>query len=113
MSTTYVVVTVLAAFMAGFSGGAIFFKAAFVVDPLVEYGVPRSWWNWLGAAKAAGAAGLVAGLFLPVIGVLAAIGLVLYFAGAAVTVIRARSYAHVVWPLMYLAPAAASLVLFA
>ncbi|MEV0534657.1 DoxX family protein [Kitasatospora sp. NPDC050463] len=111
MSTTAVVVTVLAAVMAGFSGGAIFVRAAFVVGPLAEYGVPQAWWNWLGAAKAAGAVGLVAGLFVPVVGVLAAIGLVLYFAGAVVTVVRARAYAHVPFPLVYLAPAAASLAL--
>ncbi|MGV9266439.1 DoxX family protein [Kitasatospora sp. NPDC003701] len=111
MSTTYVVVTALAAFMAGFSGGAIFVRATFVVEPLAEYGVPQAWWNWLGVAKAAGAVGLVAGLFVPVVGVLAAIGLVLYFAGAVVTVVRARSYAHIPFPLIYLAPAAASLVL--
>ncbi|MFF2044545.1 DoxX family protein [Kitasatospora sp. NPDC058170] len=111
MSVTYVVITSLAAFMAGFSGASIFFRAGFVVDPLVEYGVPRAWWNWLGVAKVAGAAGLVAGFFLPVIGVLAAVGLVLYFAGAAITVLRARSFGHVQWPLIYMAPAVASLFL--
>ncbi|MFD0278011.1 DoxX family protein [Kitasatospora sp. NPDC127111] len=113
MSVAHIVVTVLAAVMAGFSGGSVFARAAYVVQPLAEYGVPRSWWNWLGAAKAAGALGLLVGLFVPVIGVLAAVGLVLYFAGAAVTVARARSYAHLPFPLIYLAPAAASLVLYA
>ncbi|MET9400869.1 DoxX family protein [Kitasatospora sp. NPDC002965] len=111
MSTAFIVVTVLAAVMAGFSGGSIFARAAFVVEPLTEYGVPRSWWNWLGAAKAAGALGLLVGLFVPVVGVLAATGLVLYFGGAVITVVRARSYAHVAFPLVYLAPAAASLLL--
>ncbi|MED7949354.1 DoxX family protein [Kitasatospora sp. NPDC058201] len=111
MSTAFIVVTVLAAVMAGFSGGSIFARAAFVVEPLTEYGVPRSWWNWLGAAKAAGALGLLVGLFAPVVGVLAATGLVLYFGGAVITVVRARSYAHVAFPLVYMAPAAASLLL--
>ncbi|WP_327163029.1 DoxX family protein [Streptomyces zaomyceticus] len=111
MSTTAVVVTAVAAFMAGFSGAAVFFRAAFVVEPLAAYGVPRSWWNRLGAAKAAGAVGLVAGFFVPVVGTAAAIGLVLYFAGAAVTVLRARSYAHVPFPLIYMAPAVAVLAL--
>ncbi|MFI6848387.1 DoxX family protein [Kitasatospora sp. NBC_00085] len=113
MSVAYVVVTVLAAVMAGFSGGSIFARAAYVVQPLADYGVPQSWWNWLGAAKVAGAVGLVVGFFLPVIGVLAAIGLVLYFGGAAITVARAKAYGHIAFPLIYLAPAAASLVLFA
>ncbi|MEV8586757.1 DoxX family protein [Streptomyces sp. NPDC051180] len=111
MSTTAVVVTAVAAFMAGFSGASIFFRATFVVEPLAEYGVPRSWWNWLGAAKAAGAVGLVVGFWVPVIGVLAAIGLVLYFAGAVITVLRAKAYGHAAFPLIYMAPAAAALAL--
>ena len=37
--------------------------------------------------------------------------LVLYFAGAVITVVRARWYSHVVFPLMYVAPVIASLAL--
>ncbi|MFG2126300.1 DoxX family protein [Streptomyces sp. NPDC048751] len=111
MSTTYVVVTVLGAVMAGFSAASVFFHAEWTVKPLADYGVPRAWWPWLGAAKAAGAAGLLAGLFVPVVGVLAGIGLVLYFLGAVVTVLRARWFSHVPFPLLYAAPVAASLVL--
>ncbi|MFF7179785.1 DoxX family protein [Streptomyces sp. NPDC008121] len=111
MSTTYVVVTIIAAVMAGFSAASVFLKAQWVVEPLADYGVPRSWWPWLGTAKAAGAAGLVAGLFLPYIGAIAAIGLVLYFTGAALTVLRARSYTHIPFPLLYAAPALATLTL--
>ncbi|MFF2775073.1 DoxX family protein [Streptomyces sp. NPDC058052] len=111
MSTTATVVTAVAAFMAGFSGASVLFRAKFVVEPLAAYGVPRTWWNGLGALKLAGAAGLVAGFWIPVIGTLAAIGLVLYFTGAAITVVRARAYGHVAFPLLYLAPAAASLAL--
>jgi DoxX-like family len=92
MSTGYVVVTVLWAAWVGFSAGSVFFRAKWVVQPLADYGVPRSWWPWLGAAKAAGAAGLLVGLFVPVIGVMAAIGLVLYFIGAVATVVRPRVY---------------------
>ncbi|MFD3566115.1 DoxX family protein [Streptomyces sp. NPDC058667] len=111
MSTTVAVVTAVAAFMAGFSAAAIFVRAKFVVEPLAEYGVPRSWWNWLGGAKAAGALGLIVGFFVPLIGTLAAIGLILYFAGAVITILRARSYAHVPFPLVYMAPAVAALAL--
>ncbi|GAA3935927.1 DoxX family protein [Actinomadura viridis] len=111
MSTAYIVVTVLGAAMAAFSAGSVFFRAAWVVQPLAEYGVPRSWWPWLGTAKAAGAAGLLAGLFVPVIGVVAGIGLVLYFTGAVITVLRARSYSHTPFPLMYMAPVVGSLAL--
>jgi hypothetical protein len=111
MSTAHLVVTLLAAIMAAVSGVALLVRARFVVEGLTEYGVPTSWWPWLGAAKAAGALGLVAGLFVPDIGVLAAAGLVLYFVGAVITVVRARAYAHIPYPLLYLAPAAAALVL--
>ncbi|MFF0276223.1 MULTISPECIES: DoxX family protein [unclassified Streptomyces] len=111
MSTAAVVVTAVAAFMAGFSGASVFLRAAFVVEPLAAYGVPRSWWNPLGAAKVAGALGLVVGFWVPVIGTLAAIGLVLYFAGAVITVLRARAYGHAAFPLVYMAPAVAALVL--
>ncbi|OEJ62187.1 hypothetical protein BGM19_33325 [Streptomyces agglomeratus] len=111
MSAPYVVVSLLAALMAGFSAASVFFRVQWVVEPLADYGVPQSWWPWLGTAKAAGAAGLVAGLFVPVIGVLAGIGLVLYFAGAVVTVARARSYVHIPFPLLYMAPVVGALVL--
>jgi hypothetical protein len=94
MSTAYVVVTVLWAAWVGFSAGAVFLRAKWIVQPLADYGVPPSWWPFLGTAKAAGAAGLLVGLFMPVIGVMAMIGLVLYFVGAVATVMRARLYSH-------------------
>ncbi|MBB5119705.1 membrane protein [Streptomyces eurocidicus] len=111
MSTTTLVVTLLAAAMSGFSAASVFLRAKWVVEPMNAYGVPRSWWTPLGLAKAAGAAGLVAGVFLPVVGTLAGVGLVLYFAGAVVTVVRARSYSHVPFPLVYAAPVVAALAL--
>ncbi|SDI34145.1 DoxX-like family protein [Actinokineospora alba] len=111
MSTTYTVVTIVAAAMAAFSAVSVFTHAKWVVEPLADYSVPRAWWPWLGVAKAAGAAGLVIGLFVPVIGLIAAIGLILYFTGAVVTVARARWYSHLAFPLIYMAPVVASLAL--
>ncbi|MCX5199495.1 DoxX family protein [Streptomyces sp. NBC_00249] len=111
MSTTATVLTLVTAFMAGFSGVSIFVRAKFVVEPLGAYGVPKSWWNWLGAAKVAGALGLLAGFAVPAVGIAAAVGLVAYFTGAVVTVLRARDYAHVVFPMIYAAPAVAVLAL--
>ncbi|MVO88455.1 DoxX family protein [Streptomyces sp. p1417] len=111
MSTAHLVVTLVAAAMTGFSAVSVFLRAAWVVRPMSDYGIPTTWLPWLGAAKAAGALGLVAGLFVPVVGVAAAIGLVLYFAGAVVAVVRARWYAHVPFPLVYAAPVAGALVL--
>jgi hypothetical protein len=70
--------------------------------------VPERWWPWLGSLKALGAVGLLAGLAAPAIGVAAAAGLVVYFVGAVVTIIRARALGHIPFPLLYLVPAAAA-----
>jgi len=102
------VVVVVAAAWVGFSAYAIWSRKAFVVDNISEYGVPERWWPWLGAAKALGAVGLLVGLFVPAIGIAAAAGLVLYFLGAVVTIVRAHVYSHVPFPLLYLAPAVAA-----
>jgi hypothetical protein len=111
MSIAHVVVTLVAAALVSFSAISVFVGAEWVVRPLADYGVPRSWRVWLGTAKALGAAGLLAGLVVPVIGVAAGIGLVLYFTGAVVTVLRARWFSHVPFPLVYVAPVLASLIL--
>ncbi|MCX4831120.1 MULTISPECIES: DoxX family protein [unclassified Streptomyces] len=109
MSTTVVIVTVLTALWVGFSGVSLLRRAEFVVDPLVSYGVPETWWPRLAVAKLLGAAGLLAGLAVPAVGIAAAIALVLYFVGAVVTVLRARSYKTVAFPVLYLAPVVATL----
>lgn len=111
MSVAYVVVTVLAAAWVGFSAVSVFRRAKWVVEPLAEYGVPSAWWPWLGIAKAAGAVGLVVGLFVPVIGLAAGIGTVLYFTGALITVIRARAYTHIAYPLLYMVPVLVAMAL--
>lgn len=109
MTTT---ITIAAALWVGFSAVSVFMRAKWVVEPLAAYGVPATWWPWLGVAKAAGVLGLLAGLFVPAVGVAAGIGLVLYFTGAVITVLRARSYSHVMFPLMYMAPVVGVLVLY-
>jgi hypothetical protein len=111
MSTAHLVVTILAAAGVGYSAAAVFFHARWVVQALTDYGVPRSWGPWLGTAKAAGAVGLIVGLAVPVIGTMAGIGLVLYFTGAVITVVRAHWYAHVPYPLVFLAPVVGSMAL--
>ncbi|MFI9407579.1 DoxX family protein [Nocardia sp. NPDC052316] len=111
MNVAYYIVGVLAALWIGFSGYSLFSQQQFVVEPLEQYGVPRSWWNWLALAKSAGASGLIVGFFVPAIGVAAAVGLILYFVGASATAIRARSYQTAVFPVLYLVPAAATLAL--
>ncbi|MDA2803812.1 DoxX family protein [Nocardiopsis suaedae] len=109
MTIAYIAVTVLAAAMVGFSAVVLYREADWIVTAMKIYGVPRSWWPWLSAAKAAGALGLLVGLLVPAVGVAAGVGLLLYFIGAGITVLRARRYSHIPAPLLYLAPVAASL----
>lgn len=111
MSIAYVVVTVVAAIMVGFSAFSVFSHAKWIVQYFADYGIPRSWEPWLATAKAVGAAGLLVGLFVPIIGVLAGVGLVLYFAGAVITVVHAHWYSHIPYPLVYVVPVIGALVL--
>lgn len=111
MHTGYIIVTLVAAAYVGFSAWALFAHAGFIMAPLERLRVPRPWWPWLATAKAAGAVGLVVGLFVPVIGALAGICLLLYFTGAVITALRVRWYGHISVVLMYLAPVVAALAL--
>lgn len=111
-ATTHVIVAVVAAWV-GFSAYAVLTHQSWVVDNLADYGVPRSWWPWLGTAKTLGTAGLVAGIWLPVLGLAAAVGLSLYFMGALLTVLHAHAYPHIVFPLLYLTPVVVAGILMA
>lgn len=109
MVIAYVVATVLAAAAALLAAGIDVLRADWVRANMRAYGVPESWLSPLAVVKAVGGAGLLAGLAVPPIGVAAAAGLVVYFLGAVLTVLRARWYTHVGYPLPYLVLAAASL----
>jgi hypothetical protein len=110
MSTTYVVVTVLAIAANGAIAAADLVRAEFVLTNSANVGVPASWLTPLGLLKAAGAAGLALGLAgAPLVGTAAALGLTLFFVGAIVTHLRAGDRA-LGFPLAFLALAVASLV---
>ncbi len=72
--------------------------------------VPQSWLVSLGALKGAGALGLMVGIVVPLLGVAASVGLVLFFVGAIITHFRAR-YWNIVPPVAFLLLAVGSLVL--
>ncbi|UVS76619.1 DoxX family protein [Actinokineospora sp. UTMC 2448] len=110
MSTAYVVVAIVTAAANIAAAVADFLRAEWIVGNLAKYGLPESWLGPLGIAKAAGALGLLAGLVVPALGIAAAACLTLYFAGAVITVVRARWYSHLVFPSVFLALAVASLV---
>ncbi|MCJ1677427.1 DoxX family protein [Streptomyces sp. APSN-46.1] len=70
-----------------------------IVANMRKVEVPDSWLPRLAALKAAGAVGLVAGLWVTPLGIAAAVGVTLYFVGAVISHLRVKDYE--------LAPAAA------
>ncbi|GAA0598625.1 DoxX family protein [Actinomadura livida] len=84
-------------------------QAQFVLQNSAEVGVARKWIPHLAVLEGAGAAGLVLGLLgLPLLGLAAAAGLVLFFAGAVIAHVRARVFHNLAFPLAFLALAVAA-----
>jgi hypothetical protein len=92
MFTAYVVVTVLAAGANIYAATNDFRRVESILTTMARLGVPESRLPMLGILKAAGALGLLVGIGIPLIGVAAAIGLVLFFVAAIITHLRARDY---------------------
>jgi DoxX-like family len=83
MYTAYVAVTAVYALLVAFSGVGKIRRDARQVRVVHEIvGVPLRYFPLLAACEFAGAAGIVVGIRWPPIGIAAAIGLVMYFAGA-------------------------------
>ncbi|MFF3749855.1 DoxX family protein [Streptomyces sp. NPDC002018] len=93
MFIAYAVVGILLAAVLTGSAFATFTRQEAVVGSMSSLGVPDSWFPRLAALKAAGAVGLVVGLWVVPLGVAAAIGVILYFIGAAITHLRVKDYA--------------------
>jgi hypothetical protein len=110
--TAYVVIAVLTILANAGVAAADLAQARFVLGNMAEVGVPRSWLLPLALLKAAGAAGLLIGLLsVPALGIAAAIGLVLFFAGALAVHVRARVFHNIAFPGIYFALAVASAAL--
>jgi hypothetical protein len=109
--TAYIIVTVFTAAANTYAAIVDFRRPQWVLDNITKWGGSHSWLFTLGVLKAAGALGLLAGIGVSLIGVAAAVGLVLFFVGAIAVVIRAGWYSHLPWPATYLLLAVASLVL--
>ncbi|MER6734186.1 DoxX family protein [Streptomyces puniciscabiei] len=89
-------------------------KAPFVLANSAEVGVPSAWIPALALLKAAGAAGLLLGLLgARPLGIAAAAGLVLFYAGAVIAHVRARVFHNIGFPGLFLALAAGTLALTA
>lgn len=107
----YLVVTSLAAAANVYAAANEFTCPDWLLANMQKLGVHKRSLPALGVLKALGAVGLMAGIWIPAIGVAAAAGLILYFVGAMVTVMRARWYAHLPYPLIWFSLAVGSLVL--
>jgi DoxX-like family/Putative threonine/serine exporter len=76
--------------------------ACWVIDSAADRKrIPRSWVPRLGILLAAGSVGLLVGFAVPVVGTLAAIGLVLYFTGALIAHLRVGSRTLVGWAVFF------------
>lgn len=82
-----------------------------VVETYRRVGVPERRLNLLAVILAAGAAGLVIGLWWQPLGVAAAVGLVVYFALAVAAHVRHHDLKPLPTPVVFLALSAAALVL--
>ena len=89
MDTAYLVITILLAALVLFSGIGKIRRDPRIVRVIHEIvGVPLKYFPLLIACEFAGALGLVVGIWWPLVGVAAGIGLVLYFVGATVSHLR-------------------------
>ena len=111
MYLAYVIVTVLAAAANIYAASNDFRPADWTVANMARLGLPNSWLLPLGALKAAGAIGLLAGIAVPLFGLAAATGLTLFFLGAIFATVRAHWYEHLPYPTTWLVLAVAALAL--
>ena len=110
MFVTYVMVTIMAAAANIYAATNDFIRPEWLLSSMTKLGVQESRLPILGILKAAGGVGLLIGFAVPVIGVAAAIGLILFFVAAITTHLRARDYSFGV-AVMFLLLAVAALVL--
>jgi hypothetical protein len=103
MHIAYLTVTVLLISLLVFSAVADYVRYSRVLSAMARAGVPESWLPALATLKAAGAAGLLLGLAIPIIGLAAAVGVTLFFVGAIITHIRARWFSFAPVPYFVLA----------
>ncbi len=111
MNVAFIVVTILAAVATGYAASNDFTRPDWLMENMKRLNIPQSWVSTLGVLKGAGAIGLLTGLAMPKIGIVSGVCLVIFFLGAIVFTIRARFFAHLTYPLVWLVLAAASLAL--
>ncbi|MET7947490.1 DoxX family protein [Micromonospora sp. NPDC005324] len=109
MFAAYVTVTILASIFTGIAAVTYLIGHDYPKAQADMKRVPRSWVPRLGMALAAGSLGLLAGFAVPLLGTLAAAGLVLYFIGALIAHLRVGSR-QLVGPAVFFVTVVAALV---
>lgn len=105
MNIALVILATLLGLMTAFSAVGKFSRNHKAVDMLRQLGITDSQISLLGIVEVLGALGLLIGIWVPILGLLAAIGFVLYFLGALIKHVRAKD------PMKDMAPALVLLIL--
>lgn len=111
MHSVGLIVIIVSAAANIYAGICDFTRPDWLLSNMKRLEIQKRWLPILGALKLLGGIGLLAGIPFPRLGLVAAAGLVIYFLGAMVTVLRARWYANLPFPLSWLALAVASFML--
>jgi hypothetical protein len=110
MFIAYLVIAIVLALGLFFSARAKLTRDARVIESLTTVGVPQGWLHWLAACQIAGGLGLIAGLFVPSLGIAAAIGVILFFVGAIGAHVRVGDIKGLVGPTPFLLLSIAALL---
>ena len=102
MNIALVILATLLGLMTAFSAFGKFSKNAKAVDMLRHLGITDSQIRTLGVIEVLGALGLLVGIWIPILGLLAAIGFVLYFLGALIMHVRSKDAAKDLGPALIL-----------
>jgi hypothetical protein len=112
MDTAYLAITLLVAAMAAFSGLGKMRREPRQIHVIHEtVGIPLKYFPVLAACEFAGAVGLVLGIWWPLLGMAAGIGLVLYFVGATLSHLRVNDVKGIGPAVFMLAVAAGALAM--
>ncbi|TDC72298.1 DoxX family protein [Streptomyces hainanensis] len=107
------VLTVCCVVANGFEVGAKLARARFVTRNSAEVGVGPEWIPYLALLEGAGVVGLVVGLSgWRLVGLAAAVGLLLFFVGAVHAHVRARVFHNIAFPVAFLGLAGAAVAHF-
>jgi hypothetical protein len=101
MFAAYVTVTIVAAVFTGIAAFTYLSGHDYPKAQADMKRLPRSWVPRLGLCLAAGSLGLLVGFAVPIVGTLAAAGLVLYFVGAFIAHLRVGSRKLVGWAVFF------------